>query len=92
MFESGKSLRRSRLRPSSATTTSKGCDTSDRLGDDFLMEAVLYTGDKTLPFGAKLKAIPSSDLGIRSRLSRRRPAVARLVRGGFATTLRRFRR
>lgn len=31
---------------------------ADRLGDDFLMGAVLYTGDKTLPFGPKMKAIP----------------------------------
>ena len=30
----------------------------ERLGDDFLAGAVLYTGDKTLPFGLKLRAVP----------------------------------
>lgn len=29
-----------------------------RLGDDFLLGVVLHTGDKTLPFGPKMRAIP----------------------------------
>lgn len=31
---------------------------ADRLGDDFLLGGVLYTGEKTLPFGPKMRAIP----------------------------------
>jgi len=35
---------------------------ADRLGDDFITGVVLYTGDSTLPFGDKLRAIPVSAL------------------------------
>ncbi|WP_326551537.1 ATP-binding protein [Micromonospora sp. NBC_01813] len=35
---------------------------ADRLGDDFVAGVVLYTGTATLPFGAKLRAMPVSAL------------------------------
>lgn len=35
---------------------------ASRLGDDFLLGAVLYTGNSTLPFGPKLSAMPVSAL------------------------------
>ncbi|MFI7544185.1 ATP-binding protein [Actinoplanes sp. NPDC049599] len=35
---------------------------AERLGDDFLVGVVLYTGTATLPFGTKLRAIPVSAL------------------------------
>jgi predicted AAA+ superfamily ATPase len=35
---------------------------ADKLGDDFLLGVVLYTGDTTLPFGPKLRAMPVSAL------------------------------
>lgn len=35
---------------------------ADRLGDDFVAGVVLYTGSATLPFGAKLRAMPVSAL------------------------------
>ncbi|MGH3972642.1 MAG: ATP-binding protein [Pseudonocardiaceae bacterium] len=35
---------------------------ADKLGDDFLVGIVLYTGNTTLPFGPKLRAIPISAL------------------------------
>jgi uncharacterized protein len=35
---------------------------ASRLGDDFLLGAVLYTGNSTLPFGPKLRAMPVSAL------------------------------
>jgi uncharacterized protein len=35
---------------------------ADKLGDDFLLGVVLYTGDTTLPFGPKLRAMPISAL------------------------------
>ena len=35
---------------------------AERLGDDFLLGLVLYTGTTTLPFGAKLRAVPVSAL------------------------------
>jgi hypothetical protein len=35
---------------------------ADRLGDDFRLRVVLYTGDSTLPFGPKLRAVPVSAL------------------------------
>jgi predicted AAA+ superfamily ATPase len=35
---------------------------ADRLGDDFLVGIVLYTGTSTLPFGEKLRAMPVSAL------------------------------
>jgi hypothetical protein len=35
---------------------------AERLGDDFLLGLVLYTGTTTLPFGAKLRAAPVSAL------------------------------
>ena len=35
---------------------------ADRLGDDFLVGVVLYTGSATLPFGPKMRAIPVSAL------------------------------
>lgn len=47
-----------------AATAVKGDDfrglrhLADRLGDDFLAGYVLYTGATTLPFGAKLRAVP----------------------------------
>ncbi|WP_218000967.1 hypothetical protein [Nocardia aobensis] len=31
---------------------------ADRLGDDFLVGIVLYTGTDTLPFGPRLRAMP----------------------------------
>lgn len=31
-----------------------------KLGDDFLVGVVLYTGNATLPFGPKLRAVPVS--------------------------------
>jgi hypothetical protein len=31
-----------------------------KLGDDFLVGVVLYTGNTTLPFGPKLRAVPVS--------------------------------
>ncbi|GAA1506581.1 hypothetical protein GCM10009827_020450 [Dactylosporangium maewongense] len=34
----------------------------DRLGDDFIVGVVLYTGTATLPFGPKLRAVPVSAL------------------------------
>jgi predicted AAA+ superfamily ATPase len=34
----------------------------ERLGDDFLLGVVLYTGNATLPFGPKLRAMPVSAL------------------------------
>jgi uncharacterized protein len=33
---------------------------ADKLGDDFLLGLVLYTGNTTLPFGPKLRAMPVS--------------------------------
>jgi predicted AAA+ superfamily ATPase len=35
---------------------------AERLGDDFLLGVVLYTGTATLPFGPKLRAMPVSAL------------------------------
>lgn len=35
---------------------------AERLGDDFLLGVVLYTGSATLPFGPKLRAMPVSAL------------------------------
>ncbi|WP_436536681.1 ATP-binding protein [Actinoplanes sp. HUAS TT8] len=35
---------------------------ADRLGDDFVVGVVLYTGTATLPFGDKLRAVPVSAL------------------------------
>jgi len=35
---------------------------ADRLGDDLIVGAVLYTGQQTLPFGPRLRAIPISAL------------------------------
>ncbi|MEV0561109.1 ATP-binding protein [Dactylosporangium sp. NPDC050588] len=35
---------------------------ADRLGDDFIVGVVLYTGTATLPFGPKLRAVPVSAL------------------------------
>lgn len=35
---------------------------AERLGDDFLAGYVLYTGDETLSFGPKLRALPISAL------------------------------
>jgi len=35
---------------------------ADKLGDDFLLGVVFYTGDATLPFGPKLRAMPVSAL------------------------------
>jgi predicted AAA+ superfamily ATPase len=35
---------------------------ADRLGDDFLVGIVLYTGTSTLPFGERLRAMPVSAL------------------------------
>lgn len=35
---------------------------SAKIGDDFLLGVVLYTGTATLPFGAKLRAVPVSAL------------------------------
>jgi hypothetical protein len=35
---------------------------AERLGDDFLVGLVLYTGHTTLPFGPKLRAMPVSAL------------------------------
>ena len=35
---------------------------ADRLGDDFIVGIVLYTGTATLPFGEKLRAMPVSAL------------------------------
>ena len=35
---------------------------ADRLGDDFVLGVVLYTGHATLPFGPKLRAVPVSAL------------------------------
>lgn len=35
---------------------------ADKLGDDFLVGIVLYTGNATLPFGPKLRAMPISAL------------------------------
>ncbi|WP_438866174.1 ATP-binding protein [Paractinoplanes brasiliensis] len=35
---------------------------ADRLGDDFVAGVVLYTGDSTLPFGDKMRAMPVSAL------------------------------
>lgn len=34
----------------------------ERLGDDFVVGIVLYTGDQTLPFGPRLRAMPLSAL------------------------------
>jgi hypothetical protein len=33
---------------------------AEKLGDDFLLGVVLYTGNATLPFGPKLRAVPIS--------------------------------
>lgn len=35
---------------------------AERLGDDFVTGFVLYTGDQTLPFGPRLRAVPVSAL------------------------------
>jgi hypothetical protein len=35
---------------------------AERLGDDFRLGVVLYTGDSTLPFGPQLRAVPVSVL------------------------------
>ncbi|MFC7644444.1 ATP-binding protein [Streptosporangium lutulentum] len=35
---------------------------ADRLGDDFAVGVVLYTGTQTLPFGERLRAMPVSSL------------------------------
>ena len=35
---------------------------ADRLGADFLVGIVLYTGRSTLPFGEKMRAVPVSAL------------------------------
>jgi predicted AAA+ superfamily ATPase len=35
---------------------------ADKLGDDFIVGIVLYTGTATLPFGPKLRAVPVSAL------------------------------
>jgi predicted AAA+ superfamily ATPase len=35
---------------------------ADKLGDDFIVGIVLYTGTSTLPFGPKLRAVPVSAL------------------------------
>lgn len=35
---------------------------ADRLGDDFVAGLVLHTGDATLPFGPRLRAVPVSAL------------------------------
>jgi predicted AAA+ superfamily ATPase len=35
---------------------------AERLGDDFVVGIVLYTGDQTLPFGPRLRAMPLSAL------------------------------
>jgi predicted AAA+ superfamily ATPase len=35
---------------------------ADRLGDDFLVGIVLYTGQQTLPFGPRMRAMPVSAL------------------------------
>ncbi|MQA17539.1 MAG: DUF4143 domain-containing protein [Pseudonocardiaceae bacterium] len=35
---------------------------AERLGDDFEVGLVLYTGDQTLPFGPRLRAMPVSAL------------------------------
>lgn len=37
-------------------------DLADRLGDDFVVGVVLYTGTETLPFGPRLRAVPVSAL------------------------------
>ena len=33
-----------------------------KVGDDFLAGFVLYTGNTTLPFGSKMRALPASAL------------------------------
>lgn len=35
---------------------------ADKVGDDFLVGIVLYTGGTTLPFGPKMRAMPVSAL------------------------------
>ncbi len=35
---------------------------AERLGDDFVVGIVLYTGDETLSFGPRLRAMPLSTL------------------------------
>ncbi|MGH4013054.1 MAG: DUF4143 domain-containing protein [Pseudonocardiaceae bacterium] len=35
---------------------------AERLGNDFVVGIVLYTGDQTLPFGPRLRAMPLSAL------------------------------
>ncbi len=35
---------------------------AQRLGDDFLVGIILYTGEQTLPFGSRLRAMPVSAL------------------------------
>lgn len=35
---------------------------ADRLGDDFLVGYVMYTGTQTVPFGTRLRALPASAL------------------------------
>ncbi|HET8657660.1 MAG TPA: ATP-binding protein [Micromonosporaceae bacterium] len=39
---------------------------AEKLGDDFVLGAVLYTGSATLPFGPKLRAVPVSALWLLS--------------------------
>lgn len=40
---------------------------ADRLGDDFVVGIVLHTGDQTLPFGPRLRAVPVGALWSRPR-------------------------
>lgn len=40
---------------------------ADRLGDDFLVGIVLYTGKSTLPFGPGMRAMPVSALWLLDR-------------------------
>jgi len=35
---------------------------ADRLGDDFVVGIVLYTGTQTLPFGPRMRAMPVASL------------------------------
>jgi hypothetical protein len=35
---------------------------AERLGDDFVVGIVLYTGAQTLPFGPRLRAVPVAAL------------------------------
>jgi hypothetical protein len=53
---------------------------ADRLGDDFRLGVVLHTGDTTLPFGPKLRAVPVSALWLLQAggdAEQRGPAVPR---------------